>query len=135
MEGVEGLYSEEPKSSTTLKSNTYKSMREKFAALQNEQGLFGSFLRGVSKDGLIAKNAMRRAGESMDIENRVKNLQDMGESQEYIDTFQKSRKMDKVGKDFLSDLGRGSLGGGVAKVAGYMIGASMLVDMLNPFGD
>ena len=135
MEGVEGLYSEEPKSHTTLKSNTYKNMKEKFAALQNQQGYFGSFLRGMSKDALIAKNAMRKAGESFNVDGHVNAMKEQGVADDVIENFQKTRKMDKVGTGFLEDLGRGSMGGGAAKVAGYMIGASMLVDMLNPFGD
>lgn len=135
MEGVEGLYSDEPKVHTTLKSNTYNSMKEKFAHLQGTMGYFSSFMRGVSKDALIAKNAMRRAGESMNMETHVNHLKEQQVPEEVIENFQNTRKMDNVGKGFLNDLGRGSLGGGVAKVAGYMIGASMLVDMLNPFGD
>ena len=134
---MEGLYEEAGsfKENTTLNSNKFKSMREKFAAMQADQGLFKSFMRGVAKDGLIAKNAMRRAGESFQAEGHVSAMRDQGVSDDVIENFQKTRKMDRVGKEALEGLGRGSVGGGVAKVAGYMIGASMLADMLNPFGD
>jgi hypothetical protein len=38
-------------------------------------------------------------------------------------------------EDYLTGMGRGSKALGGAKVAGYMVGASMLMDMLNPFDD
>jgi hypothetical protein len=47
-------------------------------------------------------------------------------------------KFDQIKKksgDYLNDMGGGSKILGGAKIAGYMVGASVLVDMLNPFDD
>lgn len=51
------------------------------------------------------------------------------------DGAQKMKDLKKHGGDYLEKMGRGSKTIGGAKVAGYMVGASMLTDMLNPFDD
>lgn len=45
------------------------------------------------------------------------------------------KQLKKTGGDYLSNMGRGHKGLGVAKLGAYMVGTSMLVDMLNPFDD
>jgi hypothetical protein len=44
-------------------------------------------------------------------------------------------ELKKAGGNYLDNMGRGSKTLGAAKVGAYMVGASMLVDMLNPFDD
>lgn len=51
------------------------------------------------------------------------------------DSAEAYKQLKKTGGDYLSNMGRGHKGLGVAKLGGYMVGASMLVDMLNPFDD
>jgi hypothetical protein len=45
------------------------------------------------------------------------------------------KQLKKTGGDYLSNMGRGHKGLGAAKLGAYMVGTSMLVDMLNPFDD
>lgn len=47
----------------------------------------------------------------------------------------KFERLKQQGGDYLSKMGRDSKIYGGAKIAGYMVGTSMLLDMLNPFDD
>ena len=51
------------------------------------------------------------------------------------DSAEAYKQLKKTGGDYLSNMGRGHKGLGVAKLGAYMVGTSMLVDMLNPFDD
>ena len=47
----------------------------------------------------------------------------------------KVEALSDAGSNFLTGMGRGNKTLGATKIGAYMIGGSMLVDMLNPFDD
>lgn len=114
--------------------NGFKSMKEKYASMAQGQNAFSDFGRTLNKDFMIARGAATKAKDSLEHGKRVAAEVDAGVigAEKAV---KNDMKLEQIGSKFLEDFGRGSKGVGAGKVAAYMIGASMLVDMLNPFND
>jgi hypothetical protein len=86
----------------------------------------------LKEDFELTKNAMSNAS---DIVTGKRAAAQIGAAQTAVDATESLSQLKDTGGEYLKQMGRGNKFLGGAKIAGYMIGASMLADMLNPFDD
>lgn len=115
---------------------TVEEVRENSKTSEDRRGL----RQHLSEDLRHTKEAMTDLGESLtyDPEQHRKAQIDAGADPADVKVKSAGNKWDetkKIGGDYLEKMGRGNKTFGAAKVAGYMVGASMLADFLNPFDD
>lgn len=104
------------------------------ATLKSNKGIFSDMTRGLKRDFNIARNAVSKLEKTTTQEARAKTLREAGKTEEDIaKIMSKDMKVEQIGSKFLEEFGRGSKTAGAGKVAAYMVGGAMLVDMLNPF--
>lgn len=87
----------------------------------------GGLLSVIKQDGAMTKGYLSDVAGILSGEKEAAEITPTGKGK--LDSL-KARS----GK-YLEDMGGGSKALGGAKIAGYMVGASMLADMLNPFDD
>lgn len=143
------------KSTNTVEANEAlnKVMGAASDTLKNFQS--SSFGKGLKRDWNAIKKAGVRTAESFGdtfekkqmgaFDEKVSNLKEAGANideaamraakSEAIGAGKKERSLEKIGGNLLEDLGRGNKVAGGAKLGAYMVGASMLTDLLNPFND
>lgn len=114
------------------------------------------FIKGLQRDWNAVKKAGVRTAESFGDGYQKKTAQETVEHSKFLEESgmpdeqiafkkasreeamslgKKERSLEKIGGNLLEDLGRGNKIAGGAKLGAYMVGASMLTDLLNPFND
>ncbi len=103
---------------------------------QEAAGESKGLLSHLKKDLDLTKDFLSDVGGTLSGDAMKAEIEAGGQATMDISTGQnKFERLKNQGGDYLSKIGRDSKIFGGAKIAGYMVGTSMLLDMLNPFDD